>query len=423
MPGTASPLFGSSGIRRSYSSDMPRFAIRLGAALASLGGPVLLGNDTRTTSPLLSGCIIAGAVAAGVEIGLAGTVPTPALAFGIRRGAAAGCMVTASHNPEYDNGFKIFNPDGSSLMGASQNAFEGAIAESHIAPWDGQGHTRRSDPLPGYTDAIIAAHGGGEGILVVLDCANGAASAVSPEVLSAAGHTVRCINCDPSGHFARPSEPLPENLPYLPEFIRREGCAAGVAHDGDADRMVAFDSRGRFISGDRLLVLFAQFLGASRVVTTTDASMVIEEVAEVRRTPVGDAFVAAALSGWGDLGGEPSGAWIFPGHSLCPDGPYAAALFCEIVAEWDIEEALLQIPEYPILRESVPHPDPRGVLTLLGAESPTDGVRFEDEQGWCLIRASGTEPKIRVTAEGRSAHNARELLKRGMEKLRSAKDA
>ena len=102
--------------------------------------------------------------------------------------------------------------------------------------------------------------------------------------------------------------------------------------------MMAFDSRGRYIDGDHLLMLFAQYLDAKHVVTTSDASMIIEEIADVRRTPVGDTYVSEELLKWGDFGGEPSGAWIFPKISYCPDGPFAAALFCEIASEWNVAQ-------------------------------------------------------------------------------------
>jgi phosphoglucosamine mutase len=172
-----------------------------------------------------------------------------------------------------------------------------------------------------------------------------------------------------------------------------------------------------------MLMLFARYLGAKQVVTTTDASMMIEEVAEVRRTPVGDAFVSEELLSWGDFGGEPSGAWIFPRISYCPDGPFAAALFCEIASEWDIAQELDKMPTYPILRESFDCETARGIMTSLGAENPTDGIRIADEHGWCLIRASGTEPKIRITAEGTSPRAAKAMLRRGRALLKKGKTA
>ncbi|MCX6698876.1 MAG: phosphoglucomutase, partial [Methanomicrobiales archaeon] len=129
------------------------------------------------------------------------------------------------------------------------------------------------------------------------------------------------------------------------------------------------------------------------------------------------------LLSWGEFGGEPSGAWIFPGQSYCPDGPYAAALFCEIASEWNVAEALDAMPHYPVLRESVNRPDSREVLLAIGADNPTDGVRLSSEDGWCLVRASGTEPKIRFTAEGTTLQKAKEMMDRGQELVRKGKTA
>jgi phosphoglucosamine mutase len=182
--------------------------------------------------------------------------------------------------------------------------------------------------------------------------------------------------------------------------------------------MMAFDANGNFIPGDTLLILFARYLGAQKIVTTYDASMAIEEEAEVKRTPVGDAFVSEQLVSWGDFGGEPSGAWIFPEVSYCPDGPHAAALLCEIASEWDLSAEIASIPRYPLLRRSHELVNAHDVLYALGAVNPTDGIRIEEEDGWCLIRASGTEPKIRFTAEGRTMAIAKELLNKAEDMVR-----
>jgi phosphoglucosamine mutase len=237
------------------------------------------------------------------------------------------------------------------------------------------------------------------------------------------GAGVVCVNCHQSGKFPRHSEPLAENLSYIPALIKKTGTKGAVVHDGDADRMMAFDELGRYIDGDHLLMLFAQYLGAGKVVTTVDASMAVEEIAEVRRTPVGDSFVSEELISWGEFGGEPSGAWIFPGHSLCPDGPYAAALFCEIASQWNIAETLDRMPHYPLLRDSERYENSREIMTAIGADNPTDGIRLTCDNGWCLIRASGTEPKIRFTAEGKTLHDAKDILLKGREMVRRGKTA
>ncbi|PKG32011.1 MAG: phosphoglucomutase, partial [Methanoregula sp.] len=178
-----------------------------------------------------------------------------------------------------------------------------------------------------------------------------------------------------------------------------------------------------YIGGDHLLMLFARYLDAKRVVTTSDASMIIDEIADVHRTPVGDAYVSEELITWGDFGGEPSGAWIFPQISLCPDGPFAAALLCEIASEWNIAEEIDAMPTYPVLRESFKTDAAREILTSLGSPNPTDGIRLSDDDGWCLVRASGTEPKIRVTAEGRTREKAKAMLEKGKELIRQGKTA
>jgi phosphoglucosamine mutase len=415
-------LFGSSGIRRRYELPLAELALSLGSALAASAGEVVAAMDTRTSSPVLADAAIAGLLSGGARVSFGGVAPTPTVAFGARN-ADAGLMVTASHNPEEFNGLKVFNPDGSSFTGPQQEALEERMASPPWKGWECQGELEEADLITGHRDAILARREISRDLSVVIDCGNGAGSVITPDLLSRMGIATLPLNSDPSGHFARPSEPLEGGLGYVVEMVKAGSADCGVVHDGDADRMMAFDGKGRFIDGDRLLVLFARYLDARQVVTTMDASMVVDEVAEVQRTPVGDPHVSARLREWGDLGGEPSGAWIFPDHSLCPDGIYAAALFCEMVSEWDIPKELDGIPRYPIIRESRPCSDAGEILGRLGAASPTDGVRREEEEGWFLIRASGTEPKVRITAEGRTPAAAKRLADKARGMLKRAKSA
>jgi phosphoglucosamine mutase len=332
-------------------------------------------------------------------------------------------MVTASHNPEDYNGMKIFNPDGSSLAPPEQEAIETEMRNIPWKGWECQGDLEEVDLVPGHVDAILESRKVAGDLSVVVDCGNGAGSGVTPDLLSRMGIATLPLNCNPCGHFARPSEPREEGIGYVAEMVRAGKADCGVVHDGDADRMMAFDGKGRFIDGDRLLVLFTRYLAAKRVVTTMDASMIIDDIAEVERTPVGDTYVSARLRAWGDFGGEPSGAWIFPDHSLCPDGIYAAALFCEIASEWDVAGELDRIPRYPIVRESRPCRDSAGVMRSLGATSPTDGIRHEEEGGWFLIRASGTEPLVRITAEGKTPAAAKRMAGKARGMLKRAESA
>lgn len=410
-------LFGSSGIRRRYNDDLLGLALQVGKAVGSKAGRVVIGRDTRTTGPLISAAFCAGVLATGGRILNGGIAPTPSIAYACRNTDAA-CMITASHNPEPYNGLKLFNPDGSSFSSFQQKEIEETIADIPWGDWKNQGTITDAYPGELHSEAIAENIHLKEGLKVVIDCGNGAGSVVTPHLLSRMGAKTIAVNANVSGTFSRPSEPLPEHLPYIPSLIQKSGSECAIIHDGDADRMMAFDKNGKFIPGDTLLILFAKYLGAKQVVTTYDASMAIEEVAEVRRTPVGDAYVSEQLVRWGDFGGEPSGAWIFPQISKCPDGPYAAALFCEMAGEWDITSEIGSIPTYPILRTSIELEHAHDLLYALGAVNPTDGIRIEEEDGWCLIRASGTEPKIRFTAEGKSMDVAKELLRKGEEMVR-----
>ena len=415
-------LFGSSGIRRKFDHTLADTALKIGSALASGSPDIIIGMDTRTTSPLLAHLVISGILGSGGTVRNAGIVPTPTVAFSTRS-AQAGCMITASHNPEEYNGVKLFNKDGSSFTRIQQAEIESLLSEQHWTDWKHQGRDQAFDAITSHKNAILDKVRIKAGSSAILDCGNGAGCLLTPSLLTDAGVKATCINCNPSGYFARPSEPLQEHVSYLGDMVKKTGAGCTIVHDGDADRMMAFDNRGRYISGDHLLVLFARYLGAKRVVTTSDASMIIEDCAEVRRTPVGDAYVSEELLTWGDFGGEPSGAWIFPKISFCPDGPFAAALFCEMSSEWDIAREIDAIPAYHLLRESFACETARNVLSRLGASSPTDGIRIADEDGWCLIRASGTEPKIRITAEGKTLAKAKAFLAKGKKRIQQGKTA
>lgn len=415
----SSMLFGSSGIRRRYGPDLVGIACKAGAAIGAQSRRVVIGRDTRTTGPVIAAGFTAGALSSGADLIDGGIAPTPTIAYATRH-ADTGCAVTASHNPELYNGLKLLNPDGSSFTLKQQAILEAAIDGFFCQDWEHQGMRSSADITTPHIEAVLTGTEPGDCGGVVLDCGNGAGSMITPQLLSMAGIRTWCVNCNPHGRFGRPSEPLPEHLGYIPPLIRKTGAGGALIHDGDADRFMAFDNKGRFIPGDCLMVLFARYLGAKRVVTTVDASMVVEEFAQVRRTRVGDSFVSEALLDWGDFGGEPSGAWIFPRHSLCPDGVYAAALFCRIASETEIAAAVDAIPRYPVIRRSIACNDSVSAMQSLGAASPTDGIRIAEEDGWYLIRASGTEPKVRVTAEGRDEETAERLAAKAMDLLKGA---
>jgi phosphoglucosamine mutase len=258
---------------------------------------------------------------------------------------------------------------------------------------------------------------GGIKAKVVVDCDCGASSVITPYLLRRLGCDVIALNAYPSGFFPHEIEPVPANLEELRRAVVAFGADAGIAHDGDADRAMAVDEKGNLVSGDRLFAILAREMRAKDVVTTVDASMTIDEMNfSVIRTRVGDTFVSEELRTHGDFGGEPSGVWVFPNVALCPDGIYAAAKIAAIAGKESLSELAANIPAYPIIRGSVPH---RGFSMLelkkqlmkLApiAVNDIDGLKLNFTDGWCLVRPSGTEPRIRLTAEAKTEAGVQEI--------------
>jgi phosphoglucosamine mutase len=192
--------------------------------------------------------------------------------------------------------------------------------------------------------------------------------------------------------------------------------------------MMAVDNRGRFITGDVMLAVLARALGVKEVVTTLDASMTIEEMGfNVRRTRIGDTWVSEELKKGGNFGGETSGAWIFPVISLCPDGIFAAAQVAAIANKHKLSELVDAVPVYPLVRGST---GSKGMVmsrleSKLMAMKPIsasniDGLRLSFKDGWLLVRPSGTEPKIRLTAEAKTEARARQLYEGGLQAVRDS---
>jgi len=421
-------LFGTSGIRDLVDKNLVYLAFKVGMAVGKVYGNVVVGSDTRTSRDVLKHAVISGLLAAGSECEDVGVVPTPTLAFTTGK-FNAGVMITASHNPPQYNGIKLFNPDGSGFDSSQQQQIEEMISGDSlgVAPWD-------EIKVGGIRDGVIEEHI--ERILhdfpvrlklkVVLDCGCGAASVITPQLLRKMGCEVVEINCHPGGFFPRDAEPTESNLQGLIAATGEHGADLGIAHDGDADRMMAVDERGRFIPGDKLLVIFARALGAKEVVTTIDASMSIDEMGfGVLRTRVGDTCVAEELRNGGDFGGEPSGSWIFPKVSLCPDGIYAAAQVAAIASQQKLSQLADSIPAYPLLRGSVSSEgvamsslEPRLMTMEPSSVSNADGIKLSFEDGWLLVRASGTEPKIRLTAEAKSEVRVHQIYNSGIMAIR-----
>jgi len=241
------------------------------------------------------------------------------------------------------------------------------------------------------------------------------------------------INANPDGRFpGRPSEPSEANLGDLMSLCKAKGMA-GIAHDGDGDRMVAVDEDGRYVSGDRLLALFASLLGVKDMAAPVDASMVLDDIVgrPIVRTRVGDMFVSEALKKQRlPFGGEPSGTFIFPSVNYCPDGMLAGAYLLKLLDGRPLKDVVSSLPIYPSARDSFSFDPSQGkkvkerlaeeMSSLDGELTTVDGYRVDLGHGWLLVRLSGTEPKVRLTAEARNRKDLDQIAEMARSRVRKA---
>ena len=433
-------LFGTDGIRGVANVDLkPTIAFALGRAtahrLVGPGGSIVVGQDTRRSGDMFVSAIAAGATSMGVTVHAVGVVPTPALAFLAADGDdAAGIMVSASHNPAEDNGLKVLDADGLKLDDAVEDELEQLIWRSEELSG------ASADRLGTVVDARdrigrYVAHRDGlarsidaSGLRVVLDCANGSASAVGALILGATGARVEVINDHPDGlninlHCGA-MEPA-----GLAARVAELGADIGFALDGDADRLVAVDGTGQVVDGDRILgVLALDRLTrpgadpADPAVGTLVISVLsnggLQQAVEsaggsVVRTPVGDKYILEGMqvSGAG-LGGEKSGHVIVREHTTSGDGLVTALEVLRVITASGRRLADLagRIPLLPQEQRAVRvrHKEQWEGDPVLG-RAIADAESRLGSGGRVLVRPSGTEPALRVMIEGRDAELVREL--------------
>jgi phosphoglucosamine mutase len=424
-------MFGTSGVRGVVGEKVTtELALRVGAAVGRDAGTVTVGRDTRLTGKALEDAVVAGVLSAGADAERVGVAPTPSV---VRHADDTALVVTASHNPPEYNGFKPWNADGTAYDAEQRAAVEERV-ESGTAPVeaDGFGEERRFEGvLREHADAVVDAVGEADA-RVVVDGGGGAGSRITPRVLRRLGCDVVTVNCEYDGTFsARLPEPTDENLEDLKEAVVAYGADVGLAHDGDADRVAAVDASGEYVEPDSLMALFARHEGADEVVAPVNTSTVVDEVADVRRTAVGDVNVAAELKeNGGGFGGEPSNNWIFPDETLTPDGVLAAAKVAAIASEKPLREQIGALPPRFVRRGNFDVANDRKDDVMRGVEerasdeygdySAVDGVRVGVDGGWFLVRPSGTEPKVRVTAEGETGDRADEVYEAAVSLLEGA---
>ena len=422
----APKLFGTSGIRGKVGIEVtPELALGIGRSLSTLLGEghcIVVGYDSRTSNEMLEKALTAGILEGGCNVLSLGLAPTPLVGYATMKiGADAGVMITASHNPPQDNGLKIWNRNGMAYRAHQERALEKVIHYKTFTntSWENIGRVEDISRLSAhYITDLLNFIDIKPGLKVVVDCANGAASYISPLLLRKAGCKVITLNSQPDGFFpGRMPEPSDENLGELKEMVKASEADLGIAHDGDADRMVAVDEKGNMAEFDKLLSLVASEIGG-RVVTTVDASSTIDlcmdkKDGQVIRTEVGDVHVAEAIEEHkASFGGEPSGTWIHPDFCMCPDGLLSALRVIDLVQKkGPLSQLLKDVPSFPTLRERIDCEESQKDLVMEKVKKKLpnlfedvikvdliDGVRISMKDGnWILIRPSGTEPYLRIT--------------------------
>lgn len=445
----ANKLFGTAGIRGPIENKVtPEMAHKLAFSLGTYtdGGKIVVGKDTRTSSDMLEHAIISGLLSSGSDVVDIGLAPTPCLAFSTKNlGADSGIMITASHNPAPDNGIKFHNPDGMEYLPEQELDIEEIFFEKKFkkANWDDIGELNHyTDGIRNYTNNILNKVEVEPKYKVVLDCASGAPSTVTPYLLRELDCEVTTINSNPDGRFpGRSPEPQPWNLKDLKMFLGKTDADVGFAHDGDGDRITVFDEDGKFVQHDTLIALFAREAvkkhGGGTVITSINTSASIEEVVKkeggkVMRVPLGN--LHATLDDYDTVyAGEPSKS-LFPDYNRWTDGIYAASKLLEVMSSKSepLSELTAEIPSYPMHRENFPCPDEKKKefmekirdhllenVTEVRDTDEVDGLRITKEDGsWILIRTSGTEPKVRMVLEGKTEEDVKKLRKIGLKGIK-----
>jgi len=422
-------LFGTDGVRGLANGDLtPELAYKLGRAAGALlqipgqKSAIVVGRDTRLSGPMLEAALTAGICSAGVDVYLAGVIPTPAVAYLARTmDTCAGVVISASHNPAPDNGIKFFNHQGFKLADALEEQIEQLIAADlpDLPRPTGQ-DLGRVMPMPDAQERYIQFLKGLfeeplTGLKIVVDCANGAAFEVAPRILRELGAQVISLYDLPDGLNinAGCGSTHPQ---ALQEAVVKYGAHLGLAHDGDADRVLAVDEQGHLVDGDRILVICGLALQreealGGKVVVTVMSNLGLKQAfeaaeIEVLESTVGDRYVLEKMVESGAiLGGEQSGHIIFLRHNTTGDGVLTALQLVQILRRsgQTLSQLAAQMQSFPQVLVNVQVKSKAGwELNQRIKEAIRQGEAELHGKGRLFVRASGTENLIRVMAEGPS---------------------
>jgi phosphoglucosamine mutase len=409
--------FGTDGVRGVVGEELTAELVeQLGRAstLWSGRGRVFVGRDTRGSGPELETAFARGVVAAGGNAVLAGVLPTPAVAL---LALDLGVVISASHNPPEYNGVKFFDRDGNKLTDQNEEEIEALLDEPHKTIGGGGGKVDRVEvATDSYLEHVIERFGSDlSGLKIAVDCANGAYSDIAPEAFEQLGAEVVAVAADPDGTNINLGCGATD-LSLLSQVVREERLDLGVAFDGDGDRMLAVDEHGDVVDGDQILAILALHLEVDLVAVTVMTNLGFHRLMEERgirvvTTPVGDRYVLEALRREGGiLGGEQSGHLICLRDHVTGDGLAAALLLCAATRGRRLSEATKVMPRYEQAQENIRVSSPEVPAAALAEADRLNQALAGRAR--VLVRASGTEPLIRVLGEARTAEEAASLCGR-----------
>jgi phosphoglucosamine mutase len=413
-PAVAREYFGTDGVRGVVGETLTAELVeRLGKATALWcgRGRVFIGRDTRASGVELEEAFARGFASGGGAAALAGVLPTPAVAL-LRLDLAA--VISASHNPPEYNGVKFFDREGRKLTDDAEEEIETLLDAA--APGGGEiDHVEVA--ADSYLEHVLESFGTDlSGLRIALDCANGAYAGLAPQAFEQLGAEVTAIGNAPDGTNINVGCGATD-LRALGDLVRSDGFDLGIAFDGDGDRMLAVDEDGEPVDGDQILAVLALDLDVDAVAVTTMTNLGFHRLMEERGirvvvTDVGDRYVLEAMRREGILlGGEQSGHLIWLDGHVTGDGLVAGLLLCQTLAGRHLSEAVAVMPRFPQVMQNLPRPGRGPLPEALLAE--VERVNSElDGTGRVLVRPSGTEPVVRVLAEGETAEAAADLCAR-----------
>jgi len=422
-------FFGTDGIRGTANQEPITAETALAVAKAAglhfmRGGhrhKVVIGKDTRLSGYMLEPALTAGFVSVGMDVVMSGPIPTPAVGMLTRSlRADLGVMISASHNPYFDNGIKLFGPDGYKLSDSVEEQIEsriGKVTQDELAASDRLGNAQRMEDAVGrYIEFVKGTFPRNlrlDGLKIVIDCANGAAYKLAPTVLYELGAKIIPLAVEPNGFNINEGCGATATA-AMQEAVVAHQADLGIALDGDADRLILADEKGQVIDGDQVMALIAESwarqgrLSGNAVISTIMSNLGLERYLEgegirLIRTPVGDRYVVGKMRNGGyNVGGEQSGHIVLSDYTTTGDGLIAALQVLAVIVERGrpISEVASVFEPFPQLLQNVRYKGGSPLETPAVKQAVSAGESALGQKGRIVIRKSGTEPVIRVMGEG-----------------------